>query len=161
MAKPARNASPEKVVSSARTFFATTKTSQGLRLLQSERNATLLIDVLRSYVAAGKFRLHDFVVMPDHLHLLMTVGADMTIEKAMQLIKGGFSYRLRKECGYLGEVWRRGFSEQRVESRHSFAQHREYIAENPVQAGLVDSPEKYPYCFTCLARQKEPGAKAQ
>jgi putative transposase len=43
-----------------------------------------MIDVLRSYVAAKKFRLHDFVVMPDHVHVLLTVGADMTIEKAMQ-----------------------------------------------------------------------------
>jgi len=74
-------------------------------LLQSERNATLMIDVLRSYVRAGKFRLHDFVVMPDHVHLLMTVGGGMTVEGAMQFIKGGFSYRLKRECGYLGEVW--------------------------------------------------------
>ncbi|MGA2272184.1 MAG: transposase [Bryobacteraceae bacterium] len=160
MAKPVRNARPGRIVSSARTFFATTKTSQGLPLLQSERNATLMIDVLRSYVLAHKFRLHDFVVMPNHVHLLMTVGADMTIEKAMQLIKGGFSYRLKKECGYLGGVWQRGFSEQRVENRQSFLQHREYIARNPVQAGLVDSPEKFPYCFTYVARKKAPGAKA-
>src|ERR1017187_9636128 len=114
MAKPARNARPDSILSSARTFFATTKTSQGCHLLQSERNATLMIDVLRSYVAAGKFRLDDFVVMPDHLHLLVTVGGGMTIEKAVQLVKGGFSYRLKKECGHWGEVWQRGFSETRV-----------------------------------------------
>src|ERR1035438_6090308 len=42
--------------------------ADGRDLLQSERNAMLMIDVLRSYVAARKFRLHDFVVMPDHLH---------------------------------------------------------------------------------------------
>ena len=130
-------------------------------MLQSERNATLMIDVLRSYVAAGRFRLHDFVVMPNHVHLLMTVGADMTIEKAMQFIKGGFSYRLKKECGYLGEVWQRGFSEERVENRQSFLQHREYIAGNPVKARIVDSPEKFPYCFTYLARKKTAGAKAR
>src|ERR1035438_9036342 len=160
MAKPARNARPDKIVSSARTFFAATKTSQGLPLLQSERNATLMIDVLRSYVAAGKFRLHDFVVMPDHLHLLLTVGGGMTVERAMQFIKGGFSYRLKKECGYLGEVWQRGFSETRVEDRQSFMKHRDYIAANPVKAGLVDSPEEFPYCFTYLAARKAPGAKA-
>ena len=97
-------------------------------MLQSERNATLMIDVLRSYVAAGKFRLHDFVVMPNHLHLLITVREGMTIEKAMQFIKGGFSYRLKKETGYMGEVWQRGFSETRVEERQSFLKHREYIA---------------------------------
>jgi len=160
MAKPARNSRPDNIVSGARTFFATTKTSQGRPLLQSERNATLMIDVLRSYVAAGKFRLNDFVIMPNHVHLLMTVGADMTIEKAMQFIKGGFSYRLKKECGYLGEVWQRGFSEERVENRESFLQHREYIAANPVKAGLVDSPEQSPYCFMYLAWRKAAGAKA-
>ena len=57
-------------------------------MLQPERNATLMIDVLGSYVAAGKFRLHDFVVMPNHLHLLITVREGMTIEKAMPFIKG-------------------------------------------------------------------------
>ncbi len=119
-----------------------------------------MADVLRSYVAAGKFRLHDFVVMPDHVHLLITVGDGMTIEKAMQFIKGGFSYRLKKEYGYLGEVWQRGFSETRVDDRRSFLQHREYIAANPVRAGLVDSPEEFPYCFMYLARRKAAGAKA-
>ena len=118
-----------------------------------------MIDVLRSYVAAGKFQVHDFVVMPNHVHVLLTVGADMTIEKAMQFIKGGFSYRLRKECGYLGEVWQRGFSEVRVENRRSLVKHREYIAANPVRAGLVDSPEKYPYCFAYLASRKGHGLK--
>ena len=82
MARPARHADPNKIVSSARTFFATTRTSQGRALLQSERNATLLVEVLRSYVVAGKFRLHDFVIMPDHLHLLITVGGDITIENS-------------------------------------------------------------------------------
>ena len=59
MAKPARNANPDRIASSARTFFVTTKTSQGAPLLQSERNALLLVNVLRGYVADGKFRIHD------------------------------------------------------------------------------------------------------
>jgi len=104
MARPARHANPSHILSPSRTFFVTTKISMGRALLQSERNATLLIDVLRSYVAAGKFQLHDFVVMPNHVHLLIRIAGDMTIEKAMQFIKGGFSFRLKKELGYLGEV---------------------------------------------------------
>ena len=119
-----------------------------------------LIDLLRSDVAAGKFQLHDFVIMPDHVHLLLTVSGDSTIERVMQFIKGGFSYRLKREFGYLGEVWQRGFSELRVEDRESYVRHREYIAQNPVRAGLVDSPEKFPYCFTYLAKRKPAGAKA-
>ncbi len=132
----------------------------GHRLFQSERNATLLIDVLRYQVAAKKFKLHEFVIMPDHVHLLLTVCDDMTIEKAMQLIKGGFSYRLKKEFGYLGEVWQKGFSEVRVNNHEDLLQFRKYIALNPVKAGLVDAPENYPYYFMNLARQKLAGAKA-
>ena len=160
MARPSRHASPDAILSSARTFFVTTKTSQGRLLLQSERNATLPIDVLRSYVRAGKFRLHDFVVMPDHVHLWMTVGGSITVEKARQFIQGGFSYRLKKERGYWGEVWQRGFSEARVENRQSFLAHREYIAANPVKEGRADPPEKFPYCFGYLAKRKAAGAKA-
>jgi putative transposase len=160
MARPARNASADKILNPARIFFATTKTSMGRRLLQSERNATLFINVLRSYVAARKFELHDFVVMPDHVHLLITVPGDMTIEKAMQLIKGGFSYRLKKEFGLEGEVWQRGFSEVRADDEQSLQRHREYIAQNPVKAGLVDSPDQYPFCYAFLVKKKAAGTKA-
>jgi len=99
--------------------------------------------------------------MPDHLHLLMTLPVDMTIEKAMQLIKGGFSYRLKKELGYQGEVWQRGFSEVRIADAQSFMQHREYIAQNPVKAGLVETAERYPYSYAYLAKKKAQGIKSK
>ena len=122
--------------------------------IQSERNAMLLVDVLRAHMAAGKFLLHDFVVMPDHLHLLMTVRGDMTIERAMQLIKGRFSYRLKREFQYLGEVWQRGFSETRADREESFLRDREYITQNPVKAGLAETPGQYPFCYGYLAKKK-------
>jgi putative transposase len=154
MTIPARNASSGNTLSSSRIFFATTKASMGRRIFQSERNAMLLVDVLRSYVAAGKFLLHDFVIMPDHLHLLMAVRGDMTIEKAMQLIKGRFSYRLKREFQYLGDVWQRGFSETRADDEECLLRYREYIAQNPVKAGLVESPGQYSYCYSYLAKKK-------
>ena len=132
----------------------------GRALLQSERNATLFIDVVRSYAVARKFKVHDFVVMPNHVHLLITVYEDMAIERAVQFFKGGFSYRLKKEFGYAGEVWQRGFSDVRIEDRESFLRHRDYIAQNPVKRGLVGTPAEFPYCFTYLAKQKAAGAKA-
>ena len=161
MSVPIRNSNSQNIVRPSRTFFVTTKTSMGRALLQSERNAMLLIDVLRSYVRAHKFQLHDFVVMPDHVHLLITVDGSMSIEKAVQFIKGCFSYRLTKEYGYSGEVWQRGFSEVRIDDRESFLRHREYIAQNPAQAGLADAPGEYPYCFAYLAERKAAGAKAR
>ena len=141
-------------------FFFTTQTAGRRSLFQTERMAGLFIDVLRDYMRSKKMTVHDFVIMPDHVHLLLTVEDGMTIEKAMQLIKGRFSHRLTKEFGHLGEVWQRGFSEVQVLNRESFMQHRAYIATNPVKEGLVDSPEQYPYCFEFLANKKAAGAEA-
>ena len=154
MSHPGRNGAAANILNPSRTFFATTGTSMGRRLLQSERNAELFIDVLRSLVAEHKFELHDFVVMPDHVHLLLTVYDEMTIERAMQLIKGRFSYRLSHEIGYLGEVWQRGFTEEQVMNRESLDAHREYIAQNPVKAGLAASADGFPFCFRHLAKRK-------
>ncbi len=161
MARPTRNADANAILTGARTFFVTTKTASGKRLLQSERNAELLIDVLRHYAREHKFEIHDFVVMPDHVHILVTVDGETSIEKAVQFIKGWFSYRLKKEFGYLGEVWQEGFSEVRVEDRASYLRHREYIAKNPGKDGLVREGEEFPYCFASLARQKAARAKAR
>ncbi len=155
MARPGRNSSSANVLNPARTFFATTNASLGRNLFQSERNAGLLVDVLRLLVAEGRFELHDFVIMPDHLHLLLTVDYGMTIEKAMQMVKGRFSYRLKKQFGFAGEVWQRGFSEVQVIGKASFDAHRRYIAENPVKAGLAGSAEEYPYCYESLKRKKQ------
>ena len=154
MAHPGRNASANSILNPTRTFFATTGTSTGRSLLQSERNAELLIDVLRSLVAERQFELHNFVIMPDHLHLLLTVYDEMTIEKAMQLIKGRFSHRLSHEFGYLGEIWQRGFTEVQVMNRENFEKHREYIAQNPVKAGIAASADEFPFCFRYLAKRK-------
>jgi putative transposase len=117
----------------------------------------LLIDVLRSNVAAGKFQIHDFVIMPDHIHLLMTLPGDVSVEKAMQLIKGGFSYRLKREFGFHGQVWQRGFSEVRIVDGQSFLRHRAYIVQNPVKSGLVDRAEEWPYCYSYRQRKRRRG----
>ena len=154
MAIPTRNASPASVLSPTRTFFCTTKTSMSKQLLQSERNALLLVDVLRSFATVPGVELHDFVIMPDHLHILFTLHEGTTVEKAMQLVKGRFSYRLKKEFGFIGEVWQRGFSDVKIKDRTSFEAHVEYIANNPVKAGLVALPSDYPFCFQSLAQKK-------
>jgi len=117
--------------------------------------ALLLIDVLRVKTQAGKFITHVFVVMPDHLHLMVSVDNMTSIEKAVQLIKGGFSFRAKKELGYQGAIWQPGFSEVRINNRRSFLKHREYIDMNPVRAGFVDSPEKFPYGSAYLKKKKK------
>jgi putative transposase len=122
--------------------------------------AALFIEVLRTYMRSGKMTVHDFVIMPNHVHILMTVPGEMSIEKAMQLIKGSFSFRASNELGFCGEIWQRGYSDVRILDDKSFQQHREYIENNPVKAGLANRPDEYPYGTAYLKKQKHAGAKA-
>jgi putative transposase len=123
--------------------------------------AALMIDVFRDYMRSGKMSVHDFVIMPNHVHALVTLPGETSLEKAMQLIKGGFSFRAKKELGFQGEIWQRGYSDVQILDDPSFQNHRKYIDNNPVKAGLASTPEEYPYGTAYLKKQKHAGAKAQ
>jgi REP element-mobilizing transposase RayT len=45
------------------------------------------------YQEKGYFLIHEFVVMPDHFHLILTPAEGILLEKAMRYIKGGFWFR--------------------------------------------------------------------
>ena len=123
-----------------------TSVADGRRaLLQSERMATLLIDVMRENRKKGHFQIHEFVVMPNHLHLLITPAHKVSLEKAIQFIKGGFSYRVKKELDLNFEVWEKGFTNHRVDDSADYNKHRDYIHQNPVKAKLVERAELFPY----------------
>jgi len=79
----------------------------------------------------------------------------MSIEKAIQMMKGNFSYRAKKELEYPWEIWQKGFSEVQITTEESFIHHQNYIDENPVKAGLARSAEEYPYCSTYLKQKKK------
>jgi putative transposase len=145
MAIPIRHAAPNHVIAGARTFFVTSSIAEKRSLLQSDRSAGLFVTVLYSYRSREKFRLHEFVVMPDHFHVLLTVESELTIERAVQFIKGGFAFRAGKELGFHSPVWQKGFSEVRVLDQSAYEGIREYIRNNPVARNLVSEAEKFPY----------------
>jgi putative transposase len=124
-------------------YFITASTFQKQNLLQSQRMAELLLDVLFHYRAQGKYLLHEFVLMPDHFHVLITPTE--TLERALQLIKGGFSFRARKELGFGGEIWQKSFYDRRVRDVEEYYAFREYIRRNPVKRGLVRVAKEYLY----------------
>ncbi|MFZ0746323.1 MAG: hypothetical protein WAM85_18080 [Terracidiphilus sp.] len=81
--------------------------------------------------------------MPDHFHLLIT---PMTaLERAIQLIKGGFSFRVKRELGSNAEVWHRGFADHRIRDSEDYDRHLHYIRLNPVKKHLCDAPAEYKY----------------
>jgi len=124
-----------------RTYLVTAVTAQRRRLFQVTANAELFQATLLDYRSQGRFLLHAYVVMPDHFHVLITPAEEVSLEKAMQFIKGGFSFRLKSKA----DVWMRSFNESQISTKEKFEGCAKYIEENPVRARLVASASEYPF----------------
>jgi putative transposase len=128
-------------MNSDRIFFVTTVTAHRQPIFRRDAVARLLIDTLAHYRDERKYLLHEFVIMPDHMHALLTPAPEISVERAMQFIKGGFSYRLKSRP----PVWQASFTNHRVRDLEDYENHREYVRMNPVRARLVARAEGYPY----------------
>jgi len=115
--------------------------AQRHRLFQVTATAELLQRTVLDYRSQGRFLVHAFVIMPEHFHALITPAPDVSLEKAMQFIKGGFSFRLKSKL----DVWMRSFNESQILSGEKFMSCLRYIEENPVRRGLVATPQVYPF----------------
>ena len=123
-------------------YFVSTQTDGRKPFFRHERWARLMLATLDHYDGTG-YQLHAYVVMPDHLHLLLTPFE--SVEKSVQLIKGGFSFRAKRELEWNGEIWQPGFTDHRIRDEEDWQHHLEYIRQNPIQARLVEDTVLYPY----------------
>jgi putative transposase len=131
-----------------RTYLVTAVTAQRRNLFQVTATAELLEQTILDYRSQGRFLLHAFVIMPDHFHALITPATDVSLEKAVQFIKGGFSFRLRRKH----DVWMRSFNESQIATEEKFMSCVRYIEENPVRRGLAAAPEDYRFCSAVRGR---------
>jgi putative transposase len=99
-----------------------------------------MVATLYRYRTGGRYLLHGFVVMPDHLHVLFSPIA--ALEQAVGLIKGGFSFAVRGQ--YRGSVWQDGYYSHRVVDERDYDSQLAYIAANPKRRGL----ENYAFVYT-------------
>jgi putative transposase len=139
-----------------RTFFISTATWERRSLLQSDPLCDLLLNVLRENRSKQRFELHEFVIMRDHVHLILTPSSLVPLEKAIQFIKGGFSFRAKKDLNFNGEIWQKGYNEQRIKHANDYAEKAKYIQMNPVTAGYVDHPDQFPYSSARLKTEIDP-----
>jgi len=136
---------PQHRIKAAGAYFITAKTWQGRKLFQKDTWAGILIETIMDYRQQGRYRLHAFVVMPDHLHVLLTPAQESSLEKAVQFIKGGSSHRIGKAFQTKFPVWQTGFNEHWIRSQEDYETRKRYIEFNPIKACLAPTPMEYPY----------------
>lgn len=128
-----------------RTYFVSATTYGRRSVFQSDRFAALFLELLKADREKERYKVHELVLMPDHFHVMLTPAFEVSLEKVVQFIKGGFSYRAKKELGTNLEIWQPGYNSHNVQNADDYHTHRDYIYQNPVKAGLCREPQEYRY----------------
>jgi putative transposase len=136
------------------TYAITILTHQRHRIFQRTANAELMIATLFRYRDQGRFALHAFAVMPDHLHVLITPAMDQSTARCIQFIKGGYSFAVRSQ--FPGEVWHSGYHEHRIRDEDDFEAQKQYIANNPIRKNYLS----YPHVHTSYVDRLDPAPGA-
>jgi putative transposase len=95
----------------------------------------LFLHCLEDTRRRAAWRIYPYVVMPEHVHLLVSEPDRGTLADAMRDLKVSFSKRVRRECE--GSFWQKRSHDRNVRTEREFGVKLRYIHRNPVKRGLV------------------------
>ncbi len=100
-----------------------------------------------------KYRLHAVVVMPDHVHIILTPLTDETrrlivsLVEIMKAIKGASAHAINRRLCRHGAIWQEESFDRVLRSSDNLDAKIDYVLQNPVRAGLVQDCRKYPWLW--------------
>ena len=138
--------------------FITTSCYQRRPLLDSARNRDLFLQVLEQVRQRYRFLVAGYVVMPEHVHLLIGEPQRGNPSMVMKAVKQGFARRLLSRLRRTmdsnqlslwqaslerGRIWQSRFYDFVVFSEHKRVEKLRYMHRNPVKRGLVLEPQEW------------------
>ena len=114
-------------------------------LFASEAASRLILQVINEVRVEKKFYLYAHVIMPDHIHLLLTPPSATSMGDVMRRIKGRFANRWNRRAAEHGAVWQPRYHERALRTERALERAVDYVHWNPVSAGLCARPEDYPW----------------
>ena len=109
--------------------------------LADDANAKAIFEAFAHYEKSGCWHIRFALLMPDHLHALISFN---TRGETMSGIIQNFKRYLAKSRGLR---WQRNYFDHRIRNQDALAEKSNYIAHNPVRAGLVKSPDEWPFIY--------------
>jgi REP element-mobilizing transposase RayT len=101
-----------------------------------------------------RFSLHGAVVMPDHVHLVLTPLSDddgfFSVAKIMQGIKSSSAHQINRALSRSGQIWQHESFDHVLRLEEGIAAKVEYVIQNPVRAGLVQAVLDYRWLWVAM-----------
>jgi REP element-mobilizing transposase RayT len=114
----------------------------GPSYLRRPEIAQVVVDSLL-FCGEKMYDLHSYVVMPNHVHLLIT--PQIEVSKITQSLKRSTARTANRVLGLTGPFWQDESYDRLMRDQPEFDRIRHYIEWNPVKAGLASSPDQYPW----------------
>jgi REP element-mobilizing transposase RayT len=125
----------------------------GESLLKDERVAAMVQNSLLKFDAI-RYRLFAWVVMPNHLHWLMTRFEDYELKDILHSIKSYTAHEANKILNRAGQFWIEDYFDRYIRNEKHFQHTVAYIEMNPVKAGLCDKPGDWPFSSAWFKKLK-------
>jgi len=125
--------------------FITTVVAERRPLFADKDTAILLITTMRVVQTIYASDLLAYVILPDHVHLLLRTEPPVTFSQVMQSIKWNFTRSYKKTRGIGGPVtvWQQRFWDHIIRDEGDLARHLDYVHYNPIKHGLTTLPSQW------------------
>ncbi|SHI62227.1 REP element-mobilizing transposase RayT [Geosporobacter subterraneus DSM 17957] len=126
-------------------YFITTVTENRVPIFKDYLACELLISLLTYHKFSCNYNLKAFVIMPDHVHLIIQPMGKDNISDIMKRIKGNFSRYYNRIHKRSGTVFQKGFYDTAIRDEKHCCETIDYIHYNPVKKGIVIEAKDYLY----------------
>jgi len=116
----------------------------GSSWLKDARVASMVQQALLHF-DGSRYKLSAWVVMPNHLHLILTPNAEYQLSGILHSLKSYTAHEANRILGREGQFWQDDYFDRYIRDAKHFAAAVAYVESNPVKAGLCRRIDDWPY----------------
>ncbi|MBU4200140.1 MAG: transposase [Planctomycetes bacterium] len=124
-------------------YFVTICTCERKAIL-NDPDIHQVFSIYAHHAATRQCAVGRYVIMPDHIHLFVRIGGNLSLSQFVRLLKQRLTFCLGQKA-VKGPYWQPGFFDHLLRSSDSYSQKWTYVSQNPVRAQLIAYPEEWPY----------------
>ena len=114
-------------------------------VFQEKEDFEKYLEICRRYKEQYEFKLYHWVLMNNHVHLLIETKENSSLSKVMQGIHLVYTIWFNRKKGKVGHLWQDRYRSAVIERDHYLLECGRYIERNPLRAGVVKDPREYPW----------------
>ena len=125
------------------------------KIFQDYSAARVMSSTLHNVLKEKQSKILAWVVMPDHMHLVLQLAEDETLAKTMNRINSCSAIAVNKVLKRHSTVWQGAYHDHALRDEEQLFAAIKYLISNPIRAGLVEKPGDYPYWNIVIAEPSE------